>query len=65
MGYTVLISLAFGNPKKGISKIVNQENFDLLIMGAHGHKLWKDILLGTTVDAVRHKVAIPVLIVKE
>ncbi|ADV49076.1 Manganese transport protein mntH [Cellulophaga algicola DSM 14237] len=65
MGYTIQISLAFGNPKKGIAKIVNQENFDLLIMGAHGHKLWKDILLGTTVDAVRHKVAIPVLIVKE
>tara|TARA_R110002050_G_scaffold48356_3_gene112461 strand:- start:9563 stop:11455 length:1893 start_codon:yes stop_codon:yes gene_type:complete len=65
MNYNVSIILAFGNPKKKIAKIVSQGNFDLLIMGAHGHKLWKDILLGTTVDAVRHNVDIPVLIVKE
>jgi manganese transport protein len=32
-------------------------------MGAHGHKGFKDLLFGTTVDAVRHKVKIPVLIV--
>ena len=32
-------------------------------MGAHGHKGFKDLLLGTTVDAVRHKIKIPVLIV--
>jgi manganese transport protein len=63
MGYTISILLAFGSPKKKISKIVNKEDFDILIMGAHGHKLFKDILFGTTVDTVRHNVNIPVLIV--
>ncbi|MBU2997691.1 Nramp family divalent metal transporter [Cellulophaga baltica] len=63
MGYSISISLAFGSPKKKISIVVNQGDFDLLIMGAHGHKLFKDILFGTTVDTVRHDVDIPVLIV--
>jgi manganese transport protein len=33
-------------------------------MGAHGHKALKDIIFGTTLDAVRHSVKVPVLIVK-
>lgn len=65
MDYKVTVTLAFGNPKRKIAKIVNEGNFDLLILGAHGHKLWKDIIFGTTVDAVRHNVKIPVLIVNE
>ena len=63
-GFTIHIQLGFGNPKKGIPEIVNQHNCDLLVMGAHGHKAFKDLIFGTTLDAVRHKVNIPVLIVK-
>ncbi len=33
-------------------------------MGAHGHKGLKDLIFGTTVEGVRHKVMIPVLVVK-
>jgi manganese transport protein len=33
-------------------------------MGAHGHRVFKDILLGTTLDEVRHNVKVPVLIVR-
>jgi manganese transport protein len=38
---------------------------DLLVMGAHGHKLFKDLIFGATVDTVRHRVKIPVLIVQD
>ncbi|MFM8741686.1 MAG: universal stress protein, partial [Cytophagales bacterium] len=38
---------------------------DLLVMGAHGHKWVKDLVLGATVDTVRHRVNIPVLIVRQ
>jgi manganese transport protein len=65
MGYQVEVQLGFGNPKKKIPEIVNKGNFDILILGSHGHTLFKDLLFGTTVDAVRHKVAIPVLIVRD
>ncbi len=63
-GFTIITKLGFGNPKKSIPEIVNNCNCDLLVMGAHGHRALKDILLGTTLDAVRHNVKVPVLIVK-
>jgi manganese transport protein len=63
-GYKVETKLGFGNPKKSIPEIVNNCNCDLLVMGAHGHRALKDIILGTTLDTVRHNVKVPVLIVK-
>jgi manganese transport protein len=35
----------------------------MLIMGAHGHRNIGDLLYGTTADAVRHRVKVPVMIV--
>jgi len=66
IGFIVNTKLSFGSPKKQIPKIVNDDGtFDILILGAHGHNLFKDLIFGTTVDAVRHKVKIPVLIIKD
>jgi manganese transport protein len=59
------IFLGFGNPKKIIPEKTKEFQADLLIMGAHGHNMLKDIIFGTTVNKVRHKINIPVLIVKE
>jgi manganese transport protein len=42
---------------------VNAADFDLLVLGGHGHSGLKDLLFGTTVDSVRHRVNIPVFIV--
>jgi manganese transport protein len=39
-------------------------NVQLLVMGAHGHAGLKDLVFGSTVDAVRHKVKIPILVVR-
>ena len=58
------VFLGFGNPKTIIPEKVNEFNADLLLMGAHGHAGLKDIIFGTTVDKVRHKVNIPVLLVQ-
>ena len=58
------VYLGFGNPKKIIPEKVNEFNAELLLMGAHGHTGLKDIIFGTTVDNVRHKVDIPVLLVQ-
>jgi manganese transport protein len=63
-GYSVQTKLGFGNPKKSIPEIVNNCDCDLLVMGAHGHRAFKDLLFGTTLDEVRHNVKVPVLIVK-
>ncbi len=63
-GYKTTIKLGYGNPKKAIPSLVKEFKADLLVMGAHGHKGFKDFIFGTTVDAVRHKIGIPLLIVR-
>ncbi len=62
-GFKVSVELGFGSPKKIIPKIVNAAEFDLLVLGGHGHSGIKDLLFGTTVDSVRHRVKVPVFIV--
>jgi len=63
-GYSCELKIGYGNPKRAIPFSVNEFKADLLVMGAHGHRGIKDLLFGTTVDAVRHGVRIPVLIVR-
>jgi manganese transport protein len=63
-GYQCESTIGYGNPKKVIPQFVKEFRADLLVMGAHGHHGFKDMILGTTVDAVRHAVDIPVLIVR-
>ena len=63
-GFKIDVKLGFGKPGKAIAKVVNEGNYDLLIMGTHGHTGFKDLIFGTTVDNVRHKIAIPLFIVK-
>lgn len=63
-GFHVKTLLGFGKPNKVIPKLVNKGDFDILIMGTHGHTGMKDLLFGTTVDRLRHKISIPLLIVK-
>jgi manganese transport protein len=62
-GYKVSYYLGFGNPDKTISTYVNSNPIDLLILARHGHGSLLDLVLGTTIDKVRHQVKIPVLIV--
>lgn len=64
LGYHATPCIGFGKPANSISRLSRENNLDLLVMGAHGHKGVKDLILGTTVNSVRHQVAIPVLIVR-
>jgi manganese transport protein len=64
LGYHAVPCVGFGSKSNSIAEITKKNSLELLVMGAHGHKGIKDIILGTTVNAVRHKVSIPVLIVK-
>jgi manganese transport protein len=50
-----------GEPEDEIARISRKEELELLIVGSHGHKLLKDIIYGSTVDSLRHRVRIPVL----
>ena len=63
MNYKAETSLGYNNRVHEIVRIVNEAKADMLVMGAHKHSGIKDILYGETVDQVRHKLSIPVLIV--
>lgn len=63
LGYDASVLIGFGRRPKAIARLVKINNMDLLVMGAHGHHGLKDIIFGSTLDSVRHKVKIPVLIV--
>lgn len=62
-GFMAENKLGFRNRQKEIPRLVNESEADLLVIGAHGHKGVKDWLYGETIDAVRHQLKIPVLIV--
>ena len=64
LGYSAEGQIGQGHAPTVIAEMVNRTACDLLVMGAHGHRGIKDILLGTTVDAVRHRVKVPVFIVQ-
>ncbi|KAB1156989.1 Nramp family divalent metal transporter [Flavobacterium luteum] len=63
-GFKVTTKLGFGKPNKVIPAIINSGEFDVLVMGTHGHTGLNDLIFGTTVDNVRHKIKIPLFIVK-
>ncbi len=51
------------SPAKEIASAVREVHPDLLVMAAHGHRGLKDLIFGTTINSVRHKVKVPMLIV--
>lgn len=64
LGYSASTHIGYGGTVNAIVEISKKNELELLVMGAHGHRGLKDLILGTTVNAVRHKVTIPVLIVR-
>ncbi|MEQ1744732.1 MAG: Nramp family divalent metal transporter [Saprospiraceae bacterium] len=64
LGFACEVCVGFGPAKQEIPKLVREKNIDLLVMGAHGHRTFKDLIFGATIDAVRHAVDIPVFVVR-
>ncbi len=64
-GYQAEMQIGYGNPRRRIPEMVREFKADLLVMGAHGHQFFKDLIFGATVDTVRHRVNIPVFIVRK
>lgn len=58
------IHLALGNPPTEILKAAEQERCDLIAMTSHGHRLFGDLIHGSTITAVRHRSHIPLLLVR-
>jgi manganese transport protein len=62
-GFNATGLLGFKNRSKEIVRLVIESNADMLVVGAHGHTGFKDLIYGQTVNSVRHALKIPVLMV--
>lgn len=63
-GLEVTVKLALGDPPTEILKTAEAEQCDLIAMTTHGHRLIGDIIYGSTIEQVRHKATIPLLVVR-
>lgn len=63
-GLEVSLALALGDPPEEILNVADKEKCDLIAMTSHGHRLISDIILGSTIEDVRHRTTIPMLILK-
>jgi manganese transport protein len=63
-GYKATAIIGYRNRTKEIARITTEQNANLLVLGAHGHKGLMDYFYGETINEVRHLVKIPVLVVK-
>jgi manganese transport protein len=63
-GLQVNALLAAGDPPSEILKAAENAQCDLIAMTTHGHRLLKDLVLGSTIEPVRHRASMPVLLVR-
>jgi manganese transport protein len=64
-GYRASSVLLHGpDPAGELVSHLRQNPVDLLVVGSHGHGLVRDLLLGQTVDKVRHQLEVPMLIAR-
>ena len=63
LGYNCQVLIGYGRPGNILPDLIRDSGADLVVMGAHGHKGFKDLLFGSTIDKVRHNVSVPVLVV--
>jgi len=53
-----------GEPDTEILDEIEGNDYDLVAMGTHGHTLLGDILFGSVSDTLKHKIRIPLLLLR-
>jgi manganese transport protein len=60
----VEVVIRHGNsPARQITAAAHELRPDLIVMASHGHRGFKDLIFGTTINSVRHGIKVPLLIV--
>jgi len=58
------VVIGHGSPRQVLPDLINQSSPDLLVMAGHGHSGIGDFVHGATIDAVRHRITVPLLVVQ-
>ena len=56
--------IAYENPTKYVAEFANKREFDLIVVGSHGHGAVREMLLGSVAHSTIHRSKIPVLVIK-
>jgi manganese transport protein len=65
LGVEASCDLGFGDVTEELARLIERHAPDLVVMGAHGHRLVGDLVHGTTVDRLRHRIKVPLLVVPQ
>ena len=63
MGVDASYDLGFGEPADELATLVEQHRPDLIVLGSHGHRRMGDLVHGTSVERLRHRVKVPVMVI--
>jgi manganese transport protein len=63
LGVDASYDLGFGDPADELATLVEQHRPDLIVLGSHGHRGVGDIVHGTSVERLRHRVKVPVMVI--
>ncbi|HEY0555395.1 MAG TPA: Nramp family divalent metal transporter [Thermoanaerobaculia bacterium] len=63
LGVEAEYDLGFGEPPEELAKLVELHKPDLIVLGSHGHRRLGDMVHGTSVERLRHRVRVPVLVI--
>ena len=63
MGVQAVWHLGTGSPVAELARLVVEVQPDLVVVGAHGHSGVSDLVFGTTISALRHRIAAAMLVV--
>ena len=58
------LTTVFGSPAQEILKAAGEGRYDLIIIGAKGHSLLRNLMIGSVADTVVRNASCPVLVVR-
>ena len=62
LGMEAEYDLGAGRPVDELARLAREHHADLMVCGSHGHRGVGDLIHGTTIEALRHRLDIPVII---
>jgi nucleotide-binding universal stress UspA family protein len=63
-GIDVDVVIRSGEPEQEILREIEEKNYDLVAMAAHGHSLPERMLFGSVSRSLRQSISIPLLLIK-
>ena len=63
-GLTVDTSILPGQPETALAKLVDEAQFDMLVMGAYGHSRIRSLIIGSTTTAMIRACKVPVVLMR-